>query len=289
MKQTKEYYNKLFQGDCLDVMGRLPEDSVDMVLCDLPYGVLNKSNDKARWDCQIPLDALWEQYRRVCKDDAPIVLFAQGMFTADLMESNRSMWRYNLVWDKVNPTGFLNARRMPLRSHEDICVFYGRLPVYHPQMTPYDASLRHGKGTKCFREDYSGHNGCYGNFRQTETLMSDEKFPKSIITVKRKHDTGHHYHPTEKPVELLRYLIRTYSDDGDVVLDNTMGSGSTCVAAVKEHRRFIGIEKDETFYLTACGRGKEALGDRYDAVINEPGRGNEPARQEDRCPRGMHL
>ena len=124
----------IYNEDCLVGMDRLPDKSVDMILCDLPYGVLNKGNDSAKWDNIIPMDRLWSQYRRICKDDCPIILFGQGMFTASLMMSNPSMWRYNLIWEKDRPTGFLNANKMPLRSHEDVIVFYKDLPVYHPQM-----------------------------------------------------------------------------------------------------------------------------------------------------------
>lgn len=247
----------LYKGDCLEVMKDIADDSIDMVLCDLPYGVLNKTNKRAVWDSIIPLDMLWKEYRRICKENAAIILFGSGMFSADLMESNKSMWRYNLVWNKVNPTGFLNARRMPLRVHEDILVFYKKLPPYHPQMTDYDVCLRHGRGSKAFTDNNYDSTSCYGKFKPLQTFMSDKKFPVSIVTYKRKHDIKRHYHPTEKPVELLRWLIRTYSEEGDLVLDNTMGSGSTCVASISERRRFLGIEKDEKFYKTAVKRCDE--------------------------------
>ena len=244
--------NTIHCGDCLDIMPQIADKSVDMVLCDLPYQVLHKNNPNAQWDRIIPFDPLWEQYKRIIKDNGAIVLFAQGMFTAQLMMSNPKMWRYNLVWNKMRVTGFLNANRMPMRCHEDICVFYKSLPTYNPQMEKCEPHQRnHGKG-----KNESPTNRCYGNFVSTPTIISDEKFPKSIIQVKSEHKKGEFYHPTQKPVELLRYLIRTYTNEGDVVLDNTMGSGSTIVAAIKEKRQWLGIEKDEKYFEIAKRRIK---------------------------------
>jgi DNA modification methylase len=242
--------NKIYLGDCLDIMPKIADKSVDMVLCDLPYQILNKNNPNAQWDRIIPFEPLWEQYNRIIKDNGAIVLFAQGMFTAQLMMSNPKLWRYNLIWSKGRVTGFLNANRMPMRCHEDICVFYKSLPTYNPQMEKSEPHQRnHGKGN-----NESPTNRCYGNFVSTPTVISDEKFPKSIIEVKSEHKKGEFYHPTQKPVNLLRYLIRTYTNEDDVVLDNTMGSGSTIVAAIKENRQYIGIEKDEHYFEIANER-----------------------------------
>lgn len=242
--------NTIHRGDCLELMPHIADKSVDMVLCDLPYGVLNKNNPSAKWDCIIPFQQLWKQYNRVIKNNGAIVLFAQGMFTAKLMMSNPKMWRYNLVWDKVLKTGFLNANRMPLRQHEDIAVFYKKKPTYNPQMVKCEPHQRnHGKG-----KNEQPTNRCYGNFVSTPTIISDEKFPTSIISIPKEHINGKSYHPTEKPVSLLQYLIRTYTNDGDVVLDNTMGSGSTIVAAIRENRQYIGIEKDEKYFDIAKRR-----------------------------------
>lgn len=243
--------NEIYLGDCLELMPQIEEKSVDLILCDLPYGVLNQRNKHAQWDSIIPFEPLWEQYKRLIKDTGIIVLFAQGMFTAQLMMSNPKMWRYNLVWNKVLKTGFLNATRMPLRQHEDICVFYKKLPTYNPQMTKCEPHKRnHSKGNGQHIEV----NRCYGSYVETPTIISDEKFPTSIIREPKQHIKGKSYHPTEKPVGLLRYLIRTYTNENDVVLDNTMGSGSTCVAAIKEKRRYIGIEKDEKYFRIANKR-----------------------------------
>lgn len=245
--------NDIYLGDCLDVMQDILDKSIDAIICDLPYQVLNKSNPNAKWDKIIPFEPLWKQYERIIKDNGAIILFAQGMFTAQLMMSNQKLWRYNLIWDKGRVTGFLNANRMPMRRHEDICVFYKKLPTYNPQMEKCEPHQRnHGKGN-----NESPTNRCYGNFVSTPTIISDEKFPKSIIQVKSEHKNGEFYHPTQKPVNLLRYLIRTYTNENDVILDNTMGSGSTIVACIKEKRQWIGIEKDEKYFDIAKQRIQE--------------------------------
>jgi adenine specific DNA methylase Mod len=167
------------------------------------------------------------------------------------MMSNPKMWRYNLVWDKVLKTGFLNSKKMPLRQHEDICVFYKNLPTYNPQMVKCEPHKRnHSKGNGKHR----GVNRCYGNYVETPTIISDEKFPTSIISIPKQHIVGKSYHPTEKPVSLIQWLIRTYSNKGDVILDNTIGSGTTAIAAIREKRHFIGFELNEKYYKIACDR-----------------------------------
>lgn len=245
----------LIHGDCLAEMRRLPDKSVDMVLCDLPYEVLNKSNKNAQWDRLLPFDKLWEQYERVIKDDGAIVLFAQGMFTAQLMMSNPKLWRYNLVWDKVLTSGFLNAKRMPLRSHEDICVFYKELPTYNPQMQ--EGKPLHSKGSSYKEKELT--NNCYGSLGVTddERKGSTDKYPTSIVRFQKPHPSIA-VHPTQKPVALLEYLIKTYSNEGDTILDNTMGSGSTMVACVNTKRNGIGIELDDNYFKIAQERVKEA-------------------------------
>lgn len=242
---------QLHKGDCLEIMKSIPDKSVDMILCDLPYGVLNKSNQSAKWDCVIPFDKLWEQYERVIKDNNAIVLFGQGMFSAKLMLSNERLWRYNLIWDKVMPSGFLNSNRMPLRVHEDVCVFYKKLPTYNPQMEKCEPHKRnHSKGNLLKPQT----NSCYGNFVETPTIISDEKFPKSIIQISKEHCNGKFYHPTQKPVALLKYLIKTYTNEGETVLDNCMGSGSTGVACKNTNRNFIGIELNDEYFEIAKQR-----------------------------------
>lgn len=243
---------KLIHGDCLVEMKNIPDKSVDMILCDLPYEVLNKGNKHAQWDRLIPFDKLWEQYNRIIKDNGAIVLFAQGMFTAQLMMSNPKMWRYNLVWKKGNRTsGFLNANRMPLRNHEDICVFYKSLPTYNPQM--WKGRPNH---TRTVNRSVD-NNRCYGTHKRTPTLITENKYPVSVVSFEPEHKDF--FHPTQKPVALLEWLIKTYSNEGDTILDNTMGSGSTGVACVNTNRNFIGIELNEGYFKIAERRIEEAV------------------------------
>lgn len=243
----------LWRGDCLVLMNNLPDKSIDLIVCDLPYGCLNKNNPLAKWDNALPFDKLWNHYTRIIKDNGAIILFANGMFTADLMQSQRKLWRYNLVWDKVAKTGFLNAKRMPLRQHEDICVFYKKLPTYNPQMVKCEPHKRnHSRGNL----EAPLVNSCYGNFLEIPSVISDEKYPTSIITISKEHSNGKFFHPTQKPVELLEYLIKTYSNKGDLILDNCCGSGSTGVACMNTNRRFIGIELNDKYVQIA----KERLG-----------------------------
>ena len=245
--------NKIYNEDCLEGMKRIPDGSVDCVICDLPYGVLNKQSEGGGWDSVIPLDLLWEQYRRITKPTAAIVLFGQGMFTSDLMQSNRKMWRYNLIWDKMGATGFLNCARMPLRQHEDICVFYEKLPTYNPQKHEVpDWAKTHTRGRGA-----SNTNRCYGNFDLHQQFdITNEKWPRSIIEISKKTNEADAWHPTQKPVALIQYLIRTYSNEGDTILDNCMGSGTTAIAAIREKRNFIGFELNKEYYDKACKRIK---------------------------------
>lgn len=229
---------EIYEGDCLEVMKRLPDKSVDMVLCDLPYGTTQN-----RWDSIIPLDKLWEEYRRIIKPKGVIALSSQGIFTARLILSNESWFRYKFVWIKSKPTNFLNARKQPLRQHEDICIFYGSQPNYRPVMSkgePYD------KGTR-----KAQYTGSYGDFKPVQVKSEGERFPTDTLYCKTAESEagGRVWHPTQKPVALGRYLIRMFTGEGDVVLDNTFGSGSFLVAAALEGRRFIGIEKNKEVHL----------------------------------------
>ena len=245
---------QLFHGDCLEVMKDIPDNSVDMVLCDLPYGVLNKSNPLAKWDSEIPLDKLWDGWKRVCKETSAIVLFGSGIFTAKLIMSNPKAWKYNLVWKKGERiSGFLNSKRMPLRNHEDITVFYRKQPVYNPQMEWVGMhKSNHSKGMMGKQLT----NSCYGEFRETPAEMVEYKYPKSIINFQPEHKDFNH--PSEKPVKLCEWLIKTYTNEGETVLDNTMGSGSTGVACVNTGRSFIGIELEEKYFEIAKKRIEEA-------------------------------
>lgn len=232
---------KLWLGDCLELMNDIPDKSVDCVICDLPYGSLNKTNANAKWDSVINFDKLWKQYKRVVKDNGAIILFGQGLFTAELMFSNKKMWRYNLIWKKGNRvTGFLNAKKMPLRNHEDICVFYKKLPVYNPQMTI--GRKPHGRGNGVHKNTQR----CYGSFHEVPTRMSEEKYPISVIDIPKEHYKW--LHPTAKPVALFEYLIKTYSNEGDLILDNAAGSMTAAIAAFNTNRKVICIEKSEHYY-----------------------------------------
>ncbi len=229
---------QMYEGDCLEVMKRLDAESVDMILCDLPYGTTQN-----RWDSVIPLDELWKQYRRIIKPKGVIALTSQGIFTARLALSNESWFRYKFVWVKSKPTNFLNARRMPLRQHEDICIFYGSQPNYRPVMSkgePYD------KGTR-----KAQYTGSYGDFRPVQVKSDGDRYPTDTLYCKTAESEtgGRVWHPTQKPVALGRYLIRMFTGKGDVVLDNAFGSGSFLVAAAMEGRRFIGIEKNQEVHL----------------------------------------
>ncbi len=250
MKKTKmakrkihkidDFINNVFEGDCLEIMKQLPDKSIDMVLCDLPYGTTQN-----KWDSVIPLGELWQQYRRIVKDDGAIVLTSQGMFTAELMVSNPKMFRYKWIWEKSKSTNFLNAKKQPLRKHEDVCVFYRRQPVYHPQMIdgePYDKGIRKNQ-----------MSGSYGDFQPVHVHSDGKRYPTDIIYFKTAESEGKVFHPTQKPVELGRYFVRTYTNPGDIVLDNTSGSGSFLVAALLEGRNFIGIEKNENVALFKKG------------------------------------
>ena len=191
---------------------------------------------------------MWEQYERVIKDNGATVLTGQGLFSAELMLSNKKMYRYSLVWDKVLTSGFLNANRMPLRSHEDILVFYKKLPLYNPQKTL--GKKNHSKGAR--KENKNNNYGEFGFVDNSEKL-GDMKHPKSIITFSKPHPSVS-VHPTQKPVELMEYLIKTYTNEGETVLDNCMGSGTTGVACVNLNRNFIGIELDDKYFEIAKER-----------------------------------
>lgn len=237
---------ELHQGDCLEVMRTLPDGCVDMVLCDLPYGTT-----ACKWDAVIPFEPLWAEYRRLCK--GAVVLTAFQPFTTALIASNYEGFKYTWVWDKVLPRGHLNAKKQPMRVHEDIIVFCDRLTPYIPQMT-----LGHKRKIARTRYTKSGDGAqVYGAETRDTHYDSDERYPTSILSLSTANQSGK-VHPTQKPVELMEYMIRTYTKEGDVVLDNTMGSGTTGVACATTGRRFIGIERDDKYFEIACKRVEHA-------------------------------
>lgn len=229
--------DSLVNGDCLEVMPKIEGHSVDMILCDLPYGRTHN-----RWDSVIPFEDLWSNYKRLIKPNGVIALFADGMFMAELMVSNKKMWKYNIVWDKVLVSGFLNANRQPLRSHEEIVIFYNKQPTYNPQK--FKGQANHSKG---FSQKNTNNN--YNKFEIVDNReeLGDMKHPRSIWTFTKPHPSKM-VHPTEKSLECIECLIKTYTNEGDLVLDNTMGSGTTCLGAKNLNRKFIGIELDEKYF-----------------------------------------
>ena len=230
--------NKIYNEDCLEGMKRIDDKSIDMILCDLPYGMTYN-----KWDTVIPLDKLWEQYERIIKDNGAIVLTAQTPFDKVLGTSNLKMLRYEWIWEKENATGFLNAKKQPLRKHENILVFYKRLPLYNPQMGK-------GKSYTAVRKEKPSLN-YYNNQKMTKTVSDGERYPVSIIKFNRDKEK---LHPTQKPVALFEYLIKTYTDEGEIVLDNCIGSGTTAFACLNTNRNFIGFEKEEKYYNIANKR-----------------------------------
>jgi len=228
----------LIKGDCIEEMAKLEAGSVDMVLTDPPYGTT-----ACKWDSVIPFKPMWEQLKRLTKKNGAIVLTASQPFTSALIMSNVKMFKYCWVWDKDRNSGALNANRMPLKYHEDICVFYDKQTFYAPQMT---------KG-KMMSKGGSKGGGIYGKTKE-KRHMSDQYYPRSIQTFKACHNMRGKIHPTQKPVSLMEYLIKTYTNEGDTVLDFTMGSGTTGVACMNLNRKFIGIERDEEYFEIARER-----------------------------------
>lgn len=236
-------------GDCIDLMKKLPDNSVDMVLCDLPYGTT-----KCKWDTPIPLDLLWKEYSRVVKDNGAIVLFGTEPFTSFLIQSNLKDFRQKLTWLKTRPTNVFNAKKQFMNWTEDICVFYKELPTFNPQMRT-DGKFT---GSKIQRMNTKRENGVFVKTGEKKDYVHKSNgglfYPKTVLEYSNVHHSKEHFHPTQKPVDLLKYLIRTYTNEGDLVLDNCCGSGSTCVACVQTNRKYIGIEKDANWFHVAVNR-----------------------------------
>lgn len=234
--------NQITHGDCLEIMNEIPTASIDMILCDLPYGTTQNE-----WDSVIPLDQLWTQYKRIIKENGAIVLTAQTPFDKILGCSNLSMLRYEWIWEKTSATGHLNAKRMPLKAHENILVFYKSLPDYNPQMTTGHKPVN----------SYTKHQDDGSNYGKTKIGISGggrtDRYPRSVICFPTDKQIEA-LHPTQKPIELFKYLIETYSNIGDTVLDNCIGSGTTAAAALSCGRNFIGIEKEWDYVQIARDR-----------------------------------
>ena len=238
----------LLQGDCLELLPTIQDNSIDMILVDLPYGMTAN-----KWDSGIPLKPLFEQYQRIIKDHGAVLLFGMGKFGASLiMNAPKKMpYRYDWIWQKTHPAGFLWSHHMPLRAHENIYVFYKHLPTYNPQMRtgfkPYYRGCVVNNG---------GHNYSTLSKKYNTRKSNGDRFPVDVITF--SNGNNHYVHPTQKPVDLLGYLIKTYTNEGMTVLDNCMGSGSTGVAAKKLNRNFIGMELDKEYFEIAKQRIENA-------------------------------
>jgi DNA modification methylase len=243
--------SKIILGETIEEMSKLPNKSIDMILCDLPYGTT-----QCKWDSVIPFDKLWLQYERIIKSNGAIVLTASQPFTSNLVMSNLKLFRYSLVWEKSKSTGYLNSKKMPMRSHEDILIFYKNLPTYNPQMvegSPYDKGVAH-RPTEVYRE------------QKGEIHVKNDnglRYPRSVQYFKTAESEGKVYHPTQKPIKLMEWLIKTYSNEDDIILDNCIGAGTTAIAAIRTNRRYIGIELDEKYFNITQQRVNEEISKKH--------------------------
>lgn len=253
----------LQQGDCLKLMKQIPDGGVDFVLCDLPYGITAN-----KWDVVLPFDKLWEQYNRIIKEHGCIALFGREPFSSELRLSNKKMYRYDWVWNKVNGGNPLLAKKIPMNVTENISIFYKKLPTYNPiKETKDPKNLRNRKKHATFGDNYASG--------MTDTSKSDipgtKKYPKNIINIdcwsRELNHKAKRFHPTQKPILLLEYLIKTYTNEGMTVLDNCMGSGSTGVACVNTNRNFIGYELQPEYFEIAQNRIKDAQNNKRKELI----------------------
>ena len=241
--------NTIYNQDCLIGMSQISDKSVDMILCDLPYGTTNME-----WDIVIDFDKLWGHYNRIIKDNGAIVLTGQQPFTTDLINSQRGLFRYEIIWEKTLALGFLNAKKMPMRSHENIVVFYKSLPTFNPQKTTVPNEK---KRQKMASHEYKGYSGCS---KITMYEYDGSRYPTSVLSMSNWNGalfgdtTTAVKHPTQKPVDLFRWLIATYTNEGDTVLDNCIGSGTTAIACIMEKRNYIGFETNKDYYEYAISR-----------------------------------
>ena len=239
LQQCSVSGSALFNADCMDILPLIPDKSVSLILADLPYG----TTDNNEWDKTLDLGVLFEHYDRIIKDNGIILLYAQQPFASDLINAYRKNFRYEFIWEKTKPVGFFNAKKMPLRSHENILVFYKKLPKYNPILEDCNKKVK--------RPDESGVYGTRRS-RSNEYTMTKTGYPRTVL--KYTNVFNPQLHPTQKNVELNEFLINLFTDEGDMVLDNTMGVGTTCLGAKELNRRFIGIEKEVKYYELAVGR-----------------------------------
>lgn len=240
--------NRIYNEDCLIGMQEIPDKSIDCIICDLPYNMT-----KLTWDSLIPFDKLWEQYNRIIKPTGNVILFCSGMFTYEVIKSNIKNFKYKLVWKKNVPTGMASSKYRPMKYYEEICVFNFGNSVYNPIMKP-----REGIGKACYNYNhYCGDSNHLTLNKQPKKYDPDFVQPSDVLEFNVVPNRNGKLHPTQKPVELIEYLIKTYSNEGDTVLDNCMGSGTTAIAAINANRNFIGFELNPDYYKISINRLKE--------------------------------
>ena len=254
--------NKIYNEDCLIGMKRIPDKSIDMILCDLPYG-----KTACKWDTIIPFEPLWEQYNRIIKDNGAIVLFGSQPFTSELIHSNLKLFRYEWIWEKHKPSNFALAKRQPMKYHENILVFYKKQPLYNPQMIKRESErIKQGQ-----EAGYIGQSINHGELNSLKTVSrsfdkydANLKLPSSILKINAVQSNSKEKvnHPTQKPVALFEYLIKTYTQEGELVLDNCIGSGTTAIACINTGRNFIGFELDKHYCDIANERIRKALAEK---------------------------
>ena len=231
---------EILLGDCLELMKDIPNGSIDMILCDLPYGTT-----ACKWDSIIDLELLWNEYKRVIKDNGAIVLTASQPFTTKLISSNYEMFKYELIWEKDRPSNVMLSKKQVLKYHENVLIFYKNQCTYNPQMRLSDYDNRKRKGIK--------YDVAYGVTEKTKSYVTDDhdpkkKYPKSVLYYPRNWRPQDQLHSSQKPIELFEYLIKTYTNENELVLDNTAGSGTTAIACLKTNRQFIVMEKEQKYY-----------------------------------------
>lgn len=237
--------NKIYNEDCLEGMKRIPDKSVNCIICDLPYGMT-----KISWDSAIPIDKLWEQYNHILKSNGNVVLFSAGLFTYTLIQSNIKDFKYKLIWEKNVPTGMASAKTRPMKYYEEICIFNKGKAIYNPIMKE-----RVGVGKACYNYDhYCGESNHLTLAKQPKRYDPDFVQPSDVLHFNVVPNRNGKLHPTQKPVDLVEYLIKAYSNEGDTILDNCIGSGTTAIAALNTNRNFIGFELDETYFNIAINR-----------------------------------